>query len=475
MGHHLDFEVKVDDRARCRRAEVAAEEPRRIDARLVAEGQHDPLRIGCELVEGLRPRSELEFRVDRRAELLNHGVDNLLVARELRQLVGIEEVDQVELVVVVGRRGDVGLVGLDVRDLDGDGHVGGLDGRRAELLEGAPVGDVALGIDHHGIGVVFGVLRQILVGIFIGSLHAHGPDELLNRHAARRSGIGGHLPEVLEHGAFTAAQSLVVSGLHQIGAVEHLGFGGLRDNGHARILEHRSREGEPDQLFGSRLRAELAAGNRSVGTPRLIHPVGVDEVVGIGVELLETALRLAALQPLAERLLEGNALACSLLLDKRPVVGLERGIVDIGRLLDVVCEVGQTLVVGHNREFDRVGGGFGHRKGKGELFPRGGFALIRTAGEERAERQQGAQKRQKFFHHFLRVRWVSFYKIGFCSRFSKYFLLFRADGLILFGAGGGQNSPIRGQSGLFPKAGRGTNQKGAQEGPEGELKQEEPE
>lgn len=44
-----------------------------------------------------------------------------------------------------------------------------------------------------------------------------------------------------------------------------------------------------------------------------------------------------------------------------------------------------------------------------------------------------------------------------------------------FGAGGGQNSPIRGQSGLFPKAGRGTNQKGAQEGPEGELKQEEPE
>ena len=61
------------------------------------------------------------------------------------------------------------------------------------------------------------------------------------------------------------------------------------------------------------------------------------------------------------------------------------------------------------------------------------------------------------------------------SRFSKYFLLFRADGLILFGAGGGQNSPIRGQSGLFPKAGRGTNQKGAQEGPEGELKQEEPE
>ena len=65
--------------------------------------------------------------------------------------------------------------------------------------------------------------------------------------------------------------------------------------------------------------------------------------------------------------------------------------------------------------------------------------------------------------------------IGFCSRFSKYFLLFRADGLILFGAGGGQNSPIRGQSGLFPKAGRGTNQKGAQEGPEGELKQEEPE
>lgn len=65
--------------------------------------------------------------------------------------------------------------------------------------------------------------------------------------------------------------------------------------------------------------------------------------------------------------------------------------------------------------------------------------------------------------------------IGFCSRFSKYFLLFRADGLILFGAGGGQNSPIRGQSGLFPKAGRGTNQKGAQEGPERELKQEEPE
>ena len=408
MGDHVDLEVEIGGFTRLRRAEVLAEEPRRVDARFVTEGQHDPLRVGIEFVEGLRPLVELEGHVDVRTELLDHGVDDLLIVGEFREFVRIEEVDQVE-VVVAGRRGDIGPVGLDVRDLDVDGHVRSLDGRRVDLLEGAPVGDVAVLVDDHGIGVVVGILRQILVFIFVAAPDAHRLDELPDRHVVRRGRVGGQLREVLQHGALVAAQLLEVDRLHQIGAEERLGIGGFGGDRQARVGGIRGREGEGHLGFGRQLRAEFAAGDRSVGCARFIHPVGVEDVFRIGIEPFDFALLLAAQQALGEGFGEGDALVGGQLFDQGPVVGLERLVVDVGRLADVVGEVGQGVVVGRNREGDRGGRGFVHLECEGQLLPRGGVVLLRFAGEEGGQHQNGAQQRKKSLHgKIFKGLWVGF-------------------------------------------------------------------